>query len=81
MNSGLLLAVGAALAAILAVSAVLPAVGGLMGAWRLASVGWRVAAMLGSGHFSPVEGAGGDVLKCVVVLHRLAAEAAFEQPR
>lgn len=63
--SGLLLALGAALAAILAGSAVLPAVGGLMGAWRLASVGYKLALMFGSGRFTPVEGAGGDVLKCV----------------
>lgn len=79
MNGGLLLALGGALAAVLAGSAVLPAVGGLMGAYRLASVGWRVASVMGSGRFTPVEGAGGDVLKWVPASGcRLAA---LEQPQ
>ena len=60
----LLLAAAVGLAAVLLGSAALPAVGGVLGAWRLSTVGYRLMNLVGSGRFELVHGVKKDVYRC-----------------
>ncbi|EFN52382.1 hypothetical protein CHLNCDRAFT_58851 [Chlorella variabilis] len=59
----LLLAAAVGLAAVLLGSAALPAVGGVLGAWRLSTVGYRLMNLVGSGRFELVHGVKKDVYR------------------
>lgn len=61
-----LLAVAVALVAVLTGSTLLPAVGSAFGFWGVASGGWRLWSLMGSGRFNQLSGAK-DVYRCAGV--------------